>query len=561
MVDFNSYQLNIFKQILETEDNLIIEAVAGSGKTTTLQECVERLPNDKKILICAFNKSIKLELESRIKKSNVTIKTFHGFGYSSILRNREYFTSTKLNPKILQDFIKDLCYNHKKLKGNRGAAYSLSRKLLKLSEKLKNNDADFKSFENIKEISSRHGIEFHFEIESLIKISEDYLKKLDKDSDEYSDKLKDLNILKSECIYTKDLVIELIYNIYTFSIDNFSVFEDMVWLPVRYKFKAYDYDYIFVDEAQDLNMIQMNLIKTLIPESSRIIIFGDSKQAIYGFRGSMTDGMKQFQEYFNAKPLPLSICYRCPEVIIRYLQNLVPQIRGKPDNEEGVMGEVDAYDGKGKFILHNNMNNGDIVISRTNRALIKLLFKLMDLGLSAYIMDSDYGNKILKKIKKYSSKDINNIKSMVSLELSNLNIEVKQYKITKDFEKIYEFEKKIDFIESCQEILSRCNSFEDVDYYCNEYFGSKKDRNKYITLSSIHKAKGTGFNIVFILNPRKIPHPMAKMEWEIDQEWNSKYVAYSRVIKELYEVNGFDEPKENKEEIRKEKIRNEKNEK
>jgi superfamily I DNA/RNA helicase len=58
-----------------------------------------------------------------------------------------------------------------------------------------------------------------------------------------------------------------------------------------------------------------------------------------------------------------------------------------------------------------------------------------------------------------------------------------------------------------------------------------------IVFSSVHKAKGLEANKVFILEPKLMPHPMAKAEWEKNQEKNIQYVAYTRSLDQLILVS------------------------
>ena len=69
------------------------------------------------------------------------------------------------------------------------------------------------------------------------------------------------------------------------------------------------------------------------------------------------------------------------------------------------------------------------------------------------------------------------------------------------------------------------------------------DEVKGITLSSVHRAKGLEADRVFILNPELMPFPRAKQDWEMVQEANLQYVAYTRAKKELIFVqddHGFE---------------------
>ena len=57
------------KSILQSTKNITINAVAGSGKTTTLIEFAKVLPPQSSILYLAFNKSVKLEAEKKFKEA------------------------------------------------------------------------------------------------------------------------------------------------------------------------------------------------------------------------------------------------------------------------------------------------------------------------------------------------------------------------------------------------------------------------------------------------------------------------------------------------------------
>ena len=64
----------------------------------------------------------------------------------------------------------------------------------------------------------------------------------------------------------------------------------------------------------------------------------------------------------------------------------------------------------------------------------------------------------------------------------------------------------------------------------NDKDGQPKSK---VLLSSVHRAKGLEAATVYISSPEKMPHPMAQLEWEIDQEYNIKYVAMTRSMDTL----------------------------
>jgi len=97
-------------------------------------------------------------------------------------------------------------------------------------------------------------------------------------------------------------------------------FDDMLYLPLLKNVICDRKNYVFVDEAQDLNAVQRTLLRrmlTTVPGApSRLIAVGDPNQAIYGFRGADSDSMEQLQRDFNATVLPLSVSFRCSKAVV-----------------------------------------------------------------------------------------------------------------------------------------------------------------------------------------------------------------------------------------------------
>ena len=79
--------------IIKSKGNIKINAVAGSGKTTTIIEYAKTRPKNSRILYLAFNKSVKLEAEKkfRVKKlSNVQVETAHSLAFRYIVMGSLY---------------------------------------------------------------------------------------------------------------------------------------------------------------------------------------------------------------------------------------------------------------------------------------------------------------------------------------------------------------------------------------------------------------------------------------------------------------------------------------
>jgi F-box protein 18 (helicase) len=79
--------------IINSTGNIKINAVAGSGKTTTIIEYAKTRPQNSKILYLAFNKSVKLEAERKFADKglqNVKVETAHSLAYKHIVQKYKY---------------------------------------------------------------------------------------------------------------------------------------------------------------------------------------------------------------------------------------------------------------------------------------------------------------------------------------------------------------------------------------------------------------------------------------------------------------------------------------
>ena len=61
--------------------NILVDACIGSGKTTAIQNLCNVIPGEKKVLYLTYNRLLKLDAKSKIKRKNVTVTNYHGFAY------------------------------------------------------------------------------------------------------------------------------------------------------------------------------------------------------------------------------------------------------------------------------------------------------------------------------------------------------------------------------------------------------------------------------------------------------------------------------------------------
>lgn len=93
------------------------------------------------------------------------------------------------------------------------------------------------------------------------------------------------------------------------------------------------FQWILIDEYQDINYSQYCLVRLLMPHAqANLCVIGDPDQAIYQFRGADVRFIQQFQEHYpQAHIYHLNQSYRCPDSILRASGNIM-QRPASPEN-------------------------------------------------------------------------------------------------------------------------------------------------------------------------------------------------------------------------------------
>jgi uncharacterized protein (TIGR00375 family) len=108
---------------------------------------------------------------------------------------------------------------------------------------------------------------------------------------------------------------------------------DLLYVPVKLfgrhpdilDFYRKKYQWILIDEYQDINYAQYKLIRSLMPDAgSNLCVIGDPDQAIYGFRGADVRFIRRFREdYPDAAVYHLKQSYRCSNSILKASGNVM----------------------------------------------------------------------------------------------------------------------------------------------------------------------------------------------------------------------------------------------
>lgn len=483
------FQADIYAWLIDGSGHAIVNAVAGSGKTTTLIDGITAITYGTKrpsILMLAFNKSIAEELTAKIPQ-NATAKTLNSLGAGILFKN------LRSKPALRTDKTELIA------KGVAGFDQLIEEKrveFLLMLPALKRLVSLFKgfgfgairampTFEDMTELCDRYDIE----ISDEVNISEffDTLIKT------FNEGIKNTRIID---------------------------FDDQLFLPIYHDmpFPSY-FNFVFVDESQDLNPIQNEMVKRTIRNAGRAVFVGDRHQAIYGFRGADPEAMDTVSREFNATELPLSTCWRCPVSVIREAQKIVPHIEAAPNAAKGRVYKINEEK------MMDTITDGDYVVGRTCAPLVELCMDMIRLGKKATVKGSDIGEGLVNLAGKIARKKLpggiwDQIKTWGDMEVGKLNKPGQETKA----------QRLQDRVDTLLVLAEDCETVADIR---SKIKGIFSDKSTGIVLSTIHKVKGLESKKVFIVHPELLPHPMAKKAWAVKQESNLKYVAITRATEEM----------------------------
>jgi len=154
---------------------------------------------------------------------------------------------------------------------------------------------------------------------------------------------------------------------------------DSIWLFENHKDKIPNYDYILVDEYQDVNSTQIKLLDIL--DAKNMFIVGDPRQSIFGWRGSDVSYILGFEEkYPDCEIITLTKNYRSSKPIVKLINESIKKMQ-LPDldtvNDDkadlkllNFSSEMEEFDYLINEIQASKLPLNEIfVLARTNRLL------------------------------------------------------------------------------------------------------------------------------------------------------------------------------------------------
>ena len=307
-------------------------------------------------------------------------------------------------------------------------------------------------------------------------------------------------------------------------------FDDQLYLPVIYKASFPKADLLLVDEVQDLNPIQRYMAKLMLKPNGRLFALGDDCQAIYGFRGADRDSISKIIEEFDCEILKLTTSFRCPKEVVKAAQVFVPDIEPFESNPDGRVVELPAV-AKLVDILNKNKDRKVAILCRNNAPLISAALNLIRNNIGAIILGRDLEKGLIRIIDQQRASSLTELNSKlwnyIAMQQDILIQKgaVQQAALLEDKGNCLE-------ILILNEISSSDPTISGLKTRIKALFSDKVD-SKPVLLSTIHKAKGMEWPVVFILDKSLMPSKFAKTPAEIQQENNLHYVAITRAQKTL----------------------------
>ncbi len=444
--------------------HIVVEALAGTGKSTTIEEAVKRVDPDCSVLVCAFNTAIVDALKKRIP-SDVTVASFHSFGRRCVALASS--NGVEVNRFRTADMAQGIF------------GRSFDTKLAR----------DFV----VKLVGLAKGQAFGptCGTQALDALAD----RFDLDKPRGWDRTRLLDAAVQILRAAKRLGSEI-------------DFDDMqLAIP--------QFDFVFVDERQDLNPAQLGLAVAAAGAKGRIVAVGDERQAIYGFRGADASFGRKLVEELRATKLPLSVTYRCAKAIVAEANALVPELQAAPGAPAGIVRHASLED------CERDVEPGDFVLSRTNAPLVALCFRLIAAGRRAAIQGRDIGAGLAAWVKSTRASSV--------AELSRAIGEWRRGEVERLEALERETQGVLDRAQCLETICAGAASVSEVEARIERIFSGDAPGGR-VLLSSTHRAKGLEADRVWILRD-------TYLAWPGVEEENLLYVAITRAKQELIYVS------------------------
>jgi DNA helicase-2/ATP-dependent DNA helicase PcrA len=502
----SAQQKAVYQWVKDGRGNMILVAVAGAGKTTTILNATTLMKGS--VAIAAYNKKIADEITGKLKTAgvgaNVKAGTFHSFG----LRNWSSFVGrdkkVQIDGKKMAGIITQLM-TPEELVDFTGRLVSMAKQ------------RGMGVLAPMTDMMAWHEMVTHHDLDDSLPEERDLT---DTCREELVLQGIDLSIraLRASTEMDRDVI----------------DYDDMIFAPLFHKARVWQNQWLLVDEAQDTNPARRALAKKMLAPGGRAIFVGDPAQAIYGFTGADNDSLDIIKREFACTELPLTVTYRCPKAVVAEAQMYVSHIQAAdtaPEGEVKVIADIDF-----NRLTADDINAEAAMLCRNTAPLVKMAFSLIRRGIACHVEGKAIGAGLLKLARKWKVQTLPELRTRLD---DYLRSETEQF-LAKGLERKAEaLADKVETLFVIMDDMREDAKLSDLNTKIIKLFGDTPEDqpSPNFTLSTVHKSKGREWKTVYLLDRAKLmPSRFARQAWQMEQEKNLIYVAITRSQGTLIDV-------------------------
>ncbi len=290
-------------QLLNNDNNTIVIAGAGSGKTLTIIGKINYLiemkkVNPEEILIISFTNASVNDIKNKLNYDNIDVYTFHKLAINIL--NKANFNYTLANDTLL--------------------SYIVEEEIKTCDIKEQKNILKFLNINNKFSIFLNSNA-----YQSFVKLILTFINLWKTNNYKFTNiPLKKYNNTEKQIILFIFKILQK-YNYEKISMNKLD-FDDLILTATKViKNINLNYKYIFIDEFQDSSFIRLNLIREIYKyNNTKVIVVGDDWQSIYRFSGCDLSIFLNFPKYFpNVTTIKLVNTYRNSQELINIASTFV----------------------------------------------------------------------------------------------------------------------------------------------------------------------------------------------------------------------------------------------
>lgn len=381
------------KAIISNKEKILCIAGAGSGKTTALTKRIEFLVKyrgipSNRILAITFTRKARQEMQNRLAKLDIQthIHTFNSFSEKilKIYSNQIYSRPTSM-----------MNYGNKVML----VMSALSSRGLTIKQA---TDRYYTEFQRMNKTPERLSNSFMNDCFSIL----DYFKLKNKEIYDFSEDSEPEDRDNAKMIYYICKFIDQ-----QMKLTGLRDFTDQLLDTINFFKKSPQaipkFDYILVDEYQDVNSTQTELIDLL--GSKNLFCVGDPRQSIFGWRGSDINYILNFKEkYPDSEIISLTKNYRSNNHLVSLMNHSIehmnlPDLEHNFEQEKQIsLKKFDSKEDEYNFVLNEIIKSSTprdeiFILSRTNKQLIELSKRLQQNNINHIIKTDEVGRQVFEK--------------------------------------------------------------------------------------------------------------------------------------------------------------------